>query len=213
MTKQEKQNEKRLDKAVVASSMTLSAQLKAINHEAGLKLQVKDNKGNVTLAQVTKRQQLSKLGMEPKLDKNGKPMGYTPATFAAGVNETLKEVIGGQTTYSVYVDRVVTVTMSDNQTGSKDYSLYTAEEADKKVKGESAQTIKLYRKVLIDPNGWVPGLIVKVLRQSREIAEHEEKAKKSQEAFDKAKEQGLYVVVNIDGTLHKVKVNVQNANS
>lgn len=213
MTKQELSNEKRLNKAVVASSMTLKAQLNAINTDAGYKLQSKDKDGNVTEHQITKREQLSKLGMEPKLSAKGVSLGYTPASFQEGVHESLKEVgLDGKVKYNyVYVDRVVTVTMEDPTTGTKDYSLYTSEEADKKVKGESAQTIKLYRKVAIHENGWMPGLIVKVLWQSRHITEEETRAEKSQENWDKVKDD-LYIVKNVDGVLKKIQVKVTSAN-
>lgn len=212
MTKQELANEKRLNNAVVASSMTLPAQLKAINHEAGYQLKLKDKNGTVTTTQVTKRDQLSKLGMEPKTTAKGAILGYTPATFQAGVDESLKEVIDGHVVANYcYVDRVVTVTIEDANTGSKDYSLYTSEEADKKVKGESAQTIKLYRRVLINETGWAPGLIVKVLYQSRHIAEEHERAVKSAEAFNAIEH--FYIVKNVDGVLRKIEVNIQNSNA
>ena len=213
MTKQELANEKRLNKAVVASSMTIKAQLNALNTDAGFKLQTKDKDGNITVSNTTKREQLSKLGMNPKMTSKGVCLGYTPATFNAAVDESLKEVgPDGKTIANyVYVDRVVTVTREDDANGTKDYSLYTSEEADKKVKGESAQTIKLYRKVLISETGWAPGLIVKVLTQSRHIAEEEARAKKSQEAWESVQD-NLYIVKNIGGVLKKVKVQVTSAN-
>lgn len=212
MNKKELSIEKRLNKAVVASSMTLKAQLKALNTDAGYKLQMKSVKdGNVTIteSQVTKREQIAKLGMLPKM--SGKScLGYTPATFNDATDESLKVMSddGKVVATYCYVDRVVTVSVEDAKTGMKDYSLYTSEEADKKVKGESANTIKLYRKVQIAENGWGPGLIVKVLWQSRHIEEEEQRAAKSREAYDEAKKEGLYIVINVDGVLKKVKVNV-----
>lgn len=213
MTKQELANEKRLNKAVVESSMTMKAQLKALNCDAGYKLATKDKDGNLTIQQVTKREQLSKLGLEPKM--SGKScLGYTPATFNAAVDESLKEVgaDGRVLANYVYVDRVVTVTIEDDNTGKKDYSLYTSEEADKKVKGESAQTCKLYRKVLINECGWGPGLLVKVLWQSRHIQEEVKRAETSAEKFAEQKANGLYIVMNKDGRLVKVPVRIQDVN-
>jgi len=209
MTKQELANEKRLNKAVIASSMTLAAQLKSLNHDAGFKLTTTASDGTVTEHHVTKREQIAKLGMQP-LYRGKSCMGYTPATFNAAVDDSLKMVgLDGHVkdTY-VYVDRVVTVTMEDPNTGQKDYSLYTSEEADKKVKGESAQSCKLYRKVRIGANGWGPGLIVKVLWQSRHIADEIARAEKSKQTFEEQRANGLYVVINKDGKLVKVKVNV-----
>ena len=48
MTKQEKANQKRLDNATKASSMTLKAQLNAVNTDAGYKLKSTDKDGNVS---------------------------------------------------------------------------------------------------------------------------------------------------------------------
>ena len=215
MTKQELANEKRLNKAVIASSMTLAAQLKALNHDAGYKLQLKSVKNGevtITIAQVTKREQIAKLGMLPKM--SGKAcLGYTPATFNAAVDESLKEMgtDGKVKANYAYFDRVVTVTVSEptDNGESKDYSLYTSEEADKKVKGESAQTVKLYRKMMIAETGWGPGMIVKVLWQSRNIKDEDARAKASEEKYEELKKQGLYIVKNVGGRLQKVQVNVQ----
>lgn len=215
MTKQELSNEKRLNKAVVASSMTLAAQLKALNHDAGYKLQLKSVKNGevtITIAQVTKREQIAKLGMQPKM--SGKAcLGYTPATFNAAVDESLKEygTDGKVKANYVYVDRVVTVTVSEttNNGESKDYSLYTSEEADKKIKGESAQTVKLYRKVMVAEQGWGPGMIVKILWQSRNIKDEEARAIASATKYEELKQQGLYIVKNENGRLVKKQVTIR----
>lgn len=215
MTKQVKNLQKRLDNAAKASSMTLSAQLKALNHDAGYTLKSKDSEGKVTDYCITKREHLEQnLGLVPHKSKKGVCLGYTPATFNAAVDENLKEVgsDGKTKAYYAYVDRVVTVTMEDAATGTKDYSLYTSEEADKKVKGESAQSCKLYRKAIISECGWGPGLIIKVLRQSRQIQEEIKRAEESAKKFKEQVANGLYMVINKDGKLVKVEVNVQNAN-
>ena len=96
--------------------------------------------------------------------------------------------------------------MEDANNGTKEVSVYTSEEADKKVKGESAQACKLYRKCMISEYGWGPGFIIKVLRQSREIADEIEKAAKSASKFEEQKAAGLYIVENRDGKLVKVQV-------
>lgn len=210
MTKQEKANEKRLNNAVINSSCTKQAQLKALSHECGYQLQTKDKDGNVTVYSVTKREQLSKLGLEPKVTSKGAILGYTPAMYNEATDADLKYVgTDGKVKLNyVYVDRVVKVSVDSDATGIKEESLYTSEEADKKVKGESAQTVKVYRKAIIDEHGWSPRLLVKVLEQSRSIAEHQERAKKSAEKYEELKKQGLYIVVNRDGKLVKIKVNV-----
>lgn len=208
MTKQELANERRLNKAVIESSMTLAAQLKALNHDAGYKLKTRGSDGTITEHQITKREQISKLGMEP-LYRGKSCMGYTPATFNKAVDDSLKMVGDDghvKATY-VYVDRVVTVTIKDPQTGERDYSLYTSEEADKKIKGESAQSCKVYRKVRIGEFGWGPRTIVKVLEQSRSIEEEIKKAAASQKKYEEQKAAGLYVIMNNDGKLSKVQVN------
>lgn len=213
-TKKELAIEKRLNKAVVESSMTLKAQLNALNTDAGYNLKTKDSKGTITEHHVTKREQIAKNGMQPKMTAKGACLGYTPATFNAAVDESLKEVgsDGRVKANYVYVDRVVTVTIEDGNTGMKDYSLYTSEEADKKVKGESAQTCKLYRKVTIGEFGWGPGMIMKVLWQSRHIQEEVTRAEASAKKFKEDMEKGLYIVINKDGQLKKVAVKVENAN-
>lgn len=201
--------EKALDNATIQSSMTLAAQLKALNHEAGFKLKAHDKDGKISVLECTKREHLSSLGLEPHY-VGKKCVGYTPATFNAAVCDELKEVIDGKVvaTY-VYVDRVCTVTLDDDTIGTRDYSLYTSDEADKKVKGESgAKSCKLYRKATIGEFGWTPGICVKVLRQSSQIADEIKRAEESAAKFAKQKEAGLYIVKNIEGTLHKIKVNV-----
>lgn len=214
MTKQEKANEKRLNNAVINSSCTKAAQLKALSHECGYQLQSKDKDGKVTVYDVTKREQLSKLGLEPKVTSKGACLGYTPKMYNDATDADLKiigtdgKVVGNY----VYVDRVVKVTVGNDATGVKDESLYTSEEADKKVKGESAQTVKLYRKVMVNEFGWGPRLLVKILEQSRSIADQQERAKKSKEAFEELKKQGLYIVQNRDGKLVKVAVRIDDVN-
>ena len=214
MTKQEKANEKRLNNAVINSSCTKPAQLKALSHECGYQLQTKDKDGNVTLYSVTKRDQLSKLGLEPKVTAKGAILGYTPAMYNDATDADLK-VIGtdGKVKANyVYVDRVVKVSVGNEATGLKEESLYTSEEADKKVKGESAQTVKLYRKALIDECGWSPRLLVKVLEQSRTISEHQARAKASAEKYEELKKEGLYIVENRDGKLVKIAVRINDVN-
>jgi hypothetical protein len=214
MTKQEKANEKRLNNAVINSSCTKPAQLKALSHECGYQLQAKDSDGNVTTYSVTKREQLSKLGLEPKVTSKGAILGYTPAMYNDATDADLK-VIGtdGKVKANyVYVDRVMKVSVGNDATGWKEESLYTSEEADKKVKGESAQTIKVYRKALISEYGWSPRLLVKVLEQSRSIAEHQKRAKESAEKYEELKKQGLYIVENRDGKFVKVQVRLSDVN-
>ena len=217
MTQQEKSNQKRLDNATKASSMTLKAQLNALNTDAGYKLKSKDKDGNVTEYAITKREHLEQnLGMKPHMSKKGVVLGYTPATFYAAVDESLKEMgTDGKTkAVMVYVDRVVTVTMSDDNQGRKDYSLYTSEEADKVIKGEKgAKSCKLYRKATISEFGWGPGLIVKVLRQSRQIDDEVKRAETSAAKFEEDKAKGLYIVKNVDGRLVKVQVRIQDINA
>ena len=93
MTKQEKANQKRLDNATKASSMTLKAQLNAVNTDAGYKLKSTDKDGKVTEYAITKREHLEQnLGMKPHMSKKGVCLGYTPATFDVAVVPELKEV-------------------------------------------------------------------------------------------------------------------------
>lgn len=217
MTKQEKSNQKRLDNAAKASSMTLKAQLNAVNTDAGYKLKSTDKDGKVTEYAITKREHLEKnLGMKPHTSKKGVVLGYTPATFYAAVDESLKEIgTDGKTkAVKVYVERVVTVTMDDANQGTKDYSLYTSEEADKVIKGEKgAKSCKLYRKATISEFGWGPGLIVKVLRQSRQIDDEVKRAEASAAKFEEDKAKGLYIVKNVDGRLMKFQVRLESINA
>jgi len=217
MTKQEKANQKRLDNATKASSMTLKAQLNAVNTDAGYKLKSTDKDGKVTEYAITKREHLEQnLGMKPHMSKKGVCLGYTPATFDVAVVPELKEVgtDGKAKAYKVYVDRVVTVTMEDANNGTKDYSLYTSEEADKVIKGESgAKTCKLYRKATISEFGWGPGLIVKVLRQSRQIEDEIKRAEASAAKFEEDKAKGLYIVKNVDGRMVKIQVRLEDVNA
>lgn len=216
MKKEERANQKRLDNAAKASSMTLKAQLNAVNTDAGYKLKSVDKDGKVTEYSITKRDHIEKnLGMKPHLSKKGVCLGYTPATFDAAVDENLKTIgTDGKTkAYHVYVDRVVTVTREDAERNIKYASVYTSEEADKVVKGEKgAKSCKLYRKATISEFGWGPGLIFKVLRQSREIQDEIKRAETSAEKFEEQKTAGLYIVENRGGVLVKVKVNIQDLN-
>lgn len=217
MTKQEIAMQKRLDNAAKASSMTLKAQLNALNTDAGYKLKSVGRDGSVTEYALTKREHIEQnLGMKPHTSKKGVVLGYTPATFDAAVADELK-VIGtdGKTkAFCVYVDRSVRVTLEDanSSTGEKDYPLYTSEEADKKVKGESAVSCKLYRKAVVGYNDWGPGLIIKILRQSRQIEAEIKRAEKSRATYEQNKAEGLYIVENRDGKLVKSSVNPGDIN-
>lgn len=212
MTKQEIANEKRLNKAVINNSCTKLAQLKALSNDLKKELESKDGKGNVTVYSVMKYQQIAKYGLLPKMTAKGAILGYTPAMYNDATDADLKTIgaSGKVVENFVYVDRVVRVTVGNDATGLKDESLYTSEEADKKVKGESAQTIKLYRKCRISEYGWSPALLMKVLEQSRSIADHQERAKASIAKWEELKKGDLYIVQNRDGKLVKVKVNVQD---
>lgn len=199
-------NEARLNRAVIESSCTKSAQLKALSHESGLLLKGKDKEGKQVEYAVTKREQLSKLGLEPKYAANGACLGYTPRMYNDATDSELKEVNeeGKVIANYVYVDRVVRV-LVEGQEGPQEESLYTSEEADKKVKGESAKTIKVYRKCTVSEYGWSPRLLVKILEQSRTIAKQIDRAAKSVQEFEEVKND-LYVVMNRDGKLEKVHV-------
>lgn len=213
MTKQEKANQKRLDNATKASSMTLKAQLNAVNTDAGYKLKSTDKDGKVTEYAITKREHLEQnLGMKPHMSKKGVVLGYTPATFDAAVVDELKfkGTDGRAKAYYAYFDRTVRVMVNDATTGTKEVPLYTSEEADKKVKGESAQSCKLYRKCLIAECGWGPGFIIKVLRQSREIADEIARATASAAKFEEQKKNGLYIVENRNGSLVKIQVRLDD---
>lgn len=215
MTKQEIAMQKRLDNAAKASSMTLKAQLNALNTDAGYKLKSTDKDGKVTEYALTKREHLEQnLGMKPHTSKKGVVLGYTPATFDAAVDENLKAIgsDGKTKAFYAYFDRTVRVAVEDttSATGIKEVPLYTSEGADKKVKGESAQTCKLYRKAEIDRNGWGPGLIIKVLRQSRQIDAEIKRAEKSAATFEEEKAKGLYVVENRDGKLVKLPIRIDD---
>lgn len=209
--KNQRANDARLNRAVIESSCTKSAQLKALSHESGLLL--KGNKDGKEVAYaVTKCQQLSKLGLEPKYASNGACLGYTPRMFNDATSEDLKEVNeeGKVVANYIYVDRVVRV-LVEGAEGPQEGSLYTSEEADKKLKGESAKTIKVYRKCTVSDYGWSPRLLVKTLEQSRNIVKEQERAAKSQEAFEAVKAaDNLYVVLNRDGKLEKVHVKIDD---
>lgn len=216
MTKQDVKMQKRLDNATKASSMTLKAQLNALNTDAGYKLKSTDKDGKTTEFALTKREHLEQnLGMKPHMSKKGVVLGYTPATFAAAVDESLMEkgTDGKPKAFYAYFYRTVRFTVDDPSTGTKEVPLYTSEEADKKVNGESAVSCKLYRKCMIDYHGWGPGLIVKVLRQSRQIDEEVKSAEKSAADFEKAKKNGLYIVEVRGGKLEKVQVRLDDVDA
>ena len=202
--------EKRINNAVVASSSTKGAQLKALWHESNEPLQTKNADGSITTWSVTKRQQLAKYGLEPKM--SGKAcLGYTPAVFNAATADDLKlvDANGKVIENYVYLDRVIRLQLSDDPT-EKEVPVYTEAEADKKVKGESAQSIKVYRKFRIDPCGWSPKLLMKVLEQSYSIADEIEKARKSSEKWNELKKGPLYIVENRNGKLVKIEVKVNS---
>lgn len=202
--------EKRINNAVVASSSTKGAQLKALWHESNELLQTKNADGSITTYSVTKRQQCSKYGLEPKM--SGKAcLGYTPAMFNAATADDLKLVgaDGKVIENYVYLDRVIRLQLSEDPT-EKEVPVYTEAEADKKVKGESAQSIKVYRKFRIDPCGWSPKLLMKVLEQSYSIADEIEKARKSREKWNELKKGPLYIVENRNGKLVKIEVKVND---
>lgn len=215
MTKQELANEKRLNNAVINHSCTKQAQLKALSHKVKDQLTSKDKDGNVTFYAVTKMEQMSKLNLHGKFTKSGAFIGYGPAEYNNATDEDLK-VIGtdGKVKANyVYTERVVRVSVGNDATGWSEESLYTSEEADKKVKGEKgAKTIKLYRKCLIAEYGWSPRMLVKVLEQSRSIAEHKERAAASMAQWEELKKGDLYIVQNRDGKLVKVKVRIDDVN-
>lgn len=212
MTKTEKANEKRLNNAVINNSCTKQAQLKALSNDLKKSLESKDKDGNVTVYDVPKYQQIAKYGLLPKVTSKGAILGYTPAMYNDATDADLKTIgaDGKVKENFVYVDRVVRVTVGNDATGLKEESLYTSEEADKKVKGESAQTIKVYRKARISEYGWSPRLLMKVLEQSVAIEECKRLAKASAEKFEELKKGDLYIVQNRDGKLVKVKVNIQD---
>lgn len=214
MTKQEKANEKRLNNAVINNSCTKAAQLKALSNDLKKELESVDKNGKVTVYSVTKYQQVAKYGLLPKITSKGAILGYTPAMYNEATDADLKalDANGKVVANYVYVDRVVRVSVGNDATGIKEESLYTSEEADKKVKGESASTVKLYRKVTIGDYGWGPRLLMKVLEQSRSIAEQQERAKKSKETFEELKKKGLYIVQNRDGKLVKIAVRIDDVN-
>lgn len=214
MTKQEAKNEKRLNNAVVESSMTLKAQLNALNTDAGYKLKLKDKDGNVSEAAVSKREQLAKYGLLPHCDKKGRPLGYTPATVAAAIQaEQLKTVgtDGSVKMYHIYRERVVRVTIEDEEQGTKDVPVYTSEEADKKVKGEAGKACKLYE--LHDIILWVPRIIMTLLEQNKSIDEHVKRAEASVKKYEEQKAEGLYIVRNINGKLVKQAVRIEDAHA
>lgn len=214
MTKQELANEKRLNKAVINSSCTKAAQLKALSNDLKKQLESVDRDGNVTLYSVAKYQQVAKYGLLPKFTSKGAILGYTPAMYNAATDDDLKYIgTDGKVKMNyVYVDRVMKVSVGSDAIGWKEESLYTSEEADKKIKGESAQTVKVYRKCIISEYGWSPRLLMKVLEQSRNIKAEQERANASAAKYEELKKEGLYIVENRDGKLVKVKVNISDVN-
>ena len=199
--------ENKKNNAVVASSSTKAAQLKSLWHEANEPLQTKNADGSITTWSITKRQQLSKYGLDPKM--SGKAcLGYTPAMYNAATADDLKLVDGNGKVIEnyVYLDRTIKVQLADDPT-EKEVPVYTEEQADKKIKGESASSIKVYRKFRIDPCGWGPKLLMKVLEQSYSIADEIEKARKSRAKWEELKTKGdLYIVENRNDQLVKIKL-------
>ena len=202
--------ERSKNNAVVASSSTKGAQLKALWHESNEPLQTKNTDGSITTWAITKRQQLSKYGLEPKMS-GAACLGYTPAMFNAATADDLKLVgsDGKVIENYVYLDRVIKLQRSDDPT-EKEVPVYTEAEANKKINGESASSIKVYRKFRIDPCGWGPKLLMKVLEQSYAIEDEIEKARKSLEKWNELKKGDLYVVENRNGKLVKIKVRVND---
>lgn len=201
-----------MTKAAVANGCTLAAQLKAMWHDHEKELSSTDANGKVTAYGVSKMEHMANLGLSPhyvgKGDKK-KCVGYTPAEFNHGVADDLllKNDDGKVMATYVYRDRVVNVeVLEEGEDGSKVYSLFTKEEAEKKAKGESgAKSIKVYRKCMIDEFGWGQKLIADVLTQSRNIENEVKRAEKSIEDYNAIEE--VYIVMNIDGVNKVVKVN------
>lgn len=215
MTKQEKANEKRLNNAVINHSCTKQAQLKALSHKVHDQLTFKDSDGNVTIYTVTKYQQLEKLGLVGKFSKSGTFLGYGTTEYNNATDDDLKYVgTDGKVKMNyIYRERVMKVSVGSEATGWTEESLYTSEEADKKVKGETgAKTIKVYRKCIIGEYGWSPRMLESVLEQSRSIADHQARAKESKEKWEELKKGDLYIVQNRNGKLVKVKVRVSDVN-
>lgn len=215
MTQQEKANEKRLNQAVINNSCTKQAQLKALSDDLKKQLDSVDKDGNVTIYNVTKYQQVAKYGLLPKMTKKGAILGYTVGMYNDATDADLK-VIGTdgkvKANYA-YFERNVKVTVNNDANGTnKEESLYTSEEADKKVKGENGKPIKVYRKCLISECGWGPKLLMKVLEQSRDIENEKKRATASAEKWEELKKGDLYIVQNRDGKLVKIKVRVDDAN-
>lgn len=206
--------EKRMMKAVNQDSRTLPAQLMTIwfNHNKKLGLTKPD--GTIEKFDYTKVDFVTYKGMEPHYVYNKKGeiaacKGYTPAEFNKAVCDELLErnQAGKVVNTYVYRNRVVTVELfeEDNDEGSKNYSLYEKDEAEKKAKGESgAKTISIYRKVMIDPFGWGSELIMDVLDQSQNITTHVNKAQKSREAWEAIEH--VYIVKNVNGVNHVIEV-------
>lgn len=199
-------NEKRMTKASIESGMTLAAQLKAVwhDHQKGLVAINKD--GEVTNLNLTKVEHVSSLGMDPHYiySKDGKIRactGYTPAEFNKNLCDELleKDDKGSVKATYVYRERVVSVTIfEDGEEGSRNYSLYTKEEADKKAMGEpGAKSIRVYRKCMIDKYGWSQRLIFDVLTQNKYIEHNLERARKSKEEWEAIDK--VYIVQNIGG--------------
>ena len=214
MTQQEKANEKRLNQAVINNSCTKQAQLKALSNDLKKQLESVDKDGNVTIYTLQKYQQVAKYGLLPKMTSKGVILGYTVGMYNDATDADLK-VIGTdgkvKANYA-YFERNVKVTVDNDANGTKEESLYTSEEADKKIKGEAGKPIKLYRKCLIGEYGWGPKLLMKVLEQSRDIENEKKRATASAEKWEELKKGDLYIVQNRDGKLVKIKVRVDDAN-
>lgn len=214
MTKAEKANERRLNQAVINNSCTKQAQLKALSNDLKKQLESVDKDGNVTLYSVAKYQQVAKYGLLPKMTSKGVMLGYTVSMYNDATDDDLK-IIGTDGKVKgnyAYFERNVKVTVDNDTNGTKEESLYTSEEADKRIAGEKNNPIKLYRKCIISEYGWGPKLLMKVLEQSRDIENEKKRAAASREKWEELKKDDLYIVQNRNGQLVKIKVRVDDAN-
>ena len=214
MTKAEKANERRLNQAVINNSCTKHAQLEALSTDLKKQLESVDKDGNVTLYSVQKYQQVAKYGLLPKMSKKGALLGYTVGMYNDATDDDLK-IIGTDGKVKgnyAYFERNVKVTVENDTNGTKEESLYTSEEADKRIAGEKNNPIKLYRKCIISEYGWGPKLLMKVLEQSRDIENEKKRAAASREKWEELKKGDLYIVQNRNGQLVKIKVRVDDAN-
>ncbi len=210
----EKKNEQRAINEAVKDSYRLPAQLQSMWFDHKKALVYTDSKGAQTDLHVTKMGAIENyLGMKPHyvIGKDGQVKackGYTPAEFNAAVCSDLQEkgTDGKVKATYVYRDRVVQVELfEEGDEGSKRYSLFEKDEAEKKAKGESgAKSIKVYSKVMVDEYGWGPKVIKDVLYQSRHISDETKRAQKSRESYEAIEH--VYVVMNVNGMNKVVEV-------